>query len=189
MNDEIGLRAHCSYLNNGALTDCVRRCLGNPGYKAGIFVTNNEEKERILEEFNTGVLQFFNNKIRKSSINSRGASYILFENSSHILIDKARIGVRGVRLNEILVDEKVSNETIDVILYPFLINYNPLSMADYSQHQIQQEVDILFASKDVVPQPLSHEQNDGFINDNFFGVEENNELDEFINSFKINKNT
>ena len=189
MNDKIGLRAHCSYLNDGALTDCVRRCLGNPGYRAGIFVTNNEAKERILEEFNTGVFRFFNNKIKKSSIDSRGASHILFENSSYILINKVVFGARGARLNEILVDEKVSTETIDAILYPFLINYDPLSMADYRQHQIQQEVDILFASKDVVPQPLSYEQNDGFINDNFSGVEENNELDEFINSFKINNNT
>lgn len=138
MNDEIGLRAHCSYLSDGSLEDCVRRCLGNPEYRAGIFVTNNEEKERILEEFNTGVFRFFNNKIKKSSIDSRGASHILLENSSYILINNVVFGMRGVRLNEILVGEKVSTETIDVILRPFLINYDPLSMADYRQHQIQQ---------------------------------------------------
>lgn len=189
MSDGIGVRAHCSFLSDSALEDCVRRCLSNPGYKVGIFVTNNEEKERILQKFTTGVFRLFSNEAKEMLGNGCGGSYIYFKNFSYIKVDKVEIGVRGFRLNEILIDEKISNDIVDAILCPYLINYNPLQMTDYRQRQIQQDVDMLFTSKDVVAQQLLYEQNDGFINDNFFGVEENNELDEFINSFKINKNT
>ena len=100
-----------------------------------------------------------------------------------------KLEVRGIRLNEILVDKKISNGTIDTILYPLLINYNPLHMADYRQRLIQQEIDIIFRSENDVQQRLSCEQNIGFIDEDIIDSEENNELDEFINSFKINKHT
>lgn len=41
----------------------------------------------------------------------------------------------------------------------------------------------------VLPKMIDYNPYTDFINDNLFDAEENNELDEFINSFKINKNT
>ena len=41
----------------------------------------------------------------------------------------------------------------------------------------------------VLPKMIDYHPYTDFINDNLFDAEENNELDEFINSFKINKNT
>ena len=189
MSNEIGIRAHFSYLSDGVLRDCVRRCLSNPGYKVGIFVTNDKEKEQILQEFKTGVFRFFSSRISCISTSRHEGAHVLFNNSSLIRIDKVKLEVRGIRLNEILVDKKISNGTIDTILYPLLINYNPLHMADYRQRLIQQEIDIIFRSENDVQQRLSCEQNIGFIDEDIIDSEENNELDEFINSFKINKHT
>ena len=116
-------------------------------------------------------------------INSHSESAIYFKNGSFIKIVKANDCCRERRVHYSLLEEGLSDEVIRTLVLPKTIDYNPL-WREPSAAEIKlamEEIDTM--------QQLSREQNWSFINEDIFDSEDNNELDEFINSFKIINNT
>ena len=141
------MNEYISYLNEGTLTDCVRKCLNLIGYRVGVFVTSDEECLNVIQEFTNGVFRFWEDKSLPVHIThvvqSRNSSYITFNTQSIINVCVYRGCIRGVRLHHILVDKKISHTDIDVVLSPLAVKYNSNKWADYRQQQIQNEVDAL----------------------------------------------
>lgn len=177
MIDEYIYRGTCSVIKFESVEEGFKRCINNPAYRVVIYVTSADMKRNMvtyIKEHFSYYIENYGLKIFYSS-----SLYIYFSNGSMISIVKADDSSRGYRAHYSLIEENLSDEAIRMFVLTQLRSYRYKPSLNES----------LKPEKDVVAQQLLCEQNDGVINDNFSGIEENNELDEFINSFKINKNT
>ena len=118
------------------------------GYRAGIFVTSDEEALNVIQEFTDGVFRFWNDNSLPVHIThivkSRNRSYIAFNNRSAIHIGVCRDGGRGMRLHRILVDKKIDSNTINTLLSPLVRKYDASKWDDCRRQQMQNEADVLF---------------------------------------------
>lgn len=177
MRDEYIYRGTCSLIKFESIEESFKRCINNPIYRVVIYVTSADRRRNIV----TYIKNHFNQYIESYGLKIfySTAPSIYFPNGSMISIVKADDSSRGYKAHYSLIEENLSDDAIGRFVLTQSIPYRYKPSLN----------EALIPEKDVVAQQLLYEQNDGFINNNFFDVEENNELDEFINSFKINKNT
>lgn len=175
MIDEYIYRGTCSFIKFESIEECFKRCINNPYYRVVIYVTTDTRRNTA-----TYIKNHFNQYFEKYRLRFSGYTdlSIHFSNGSMMSVVRADDSSRGYRAHYSLIEDSLSNEDFRMFVFPKIVPY----LYDYLDKSFKPE-------KDVVAQQFLCEQNYDFINDNAFGVEENNELDEFINSFKINKNT
>ena len=80
------------------------------------------------------------------------------------------------------------SESIRNIIYPCLRDYNTSLRRAYI-FSSRKESERLIAENNIVHEYYRHKQNTDFINEDTSDCEDNHELNEFLNSFRINKNT
>ena len=185
MNDEnIFLPAQCSDISQSSIQDAIIKCLSNPCYRVGVYTSSLEEIKQVRESFICewkNICRLYATEIIDYQYINCSSEYIWkFANASLIKIIICRENVRGYRLNSAIISGSVSPELIRNIIYPCLRAYIFSS---------RKESERLIAENNIVHEYYRHKQNTDFINEDTSDCEDNHELNEFLNSFRINKNT
>ena len=193
MNDKnIFLSAQCSDISQSSIQDAIIKCLSNPCYRVGVYTSSLEEIKQVRESFISewkNICRLYATEIIDYQYINCSSEYVWkFANASLIKIIICRENVRGYRFNSAIISGSVSPESIRNIIYPCLRDYNTSLRRAYI-FSSRKESERLIAENNIVHEYYRHKQNTDFINEDTSDCEDNHELNEFLNSFRINKNT